>query len=346
MKTKHTSRWISILIILVVLLTSCNSPAEPKLRLAASIYVGWMPWFLAAENGTLQHNAQAHNIEIEFVRGDYIETINQFAAGGVDAVVLTNIDALALLVGSGLQTDVILIGSYSHGNDAILLRPDTPIDQIDLRLGLVKFSVSHYLLDRYQQIDPAASEGIEYVNVSDSEIAAAFAAPGSDLDGVVTWNPIVLQIEDSMDGNKIFDSSSLEREIADMLVVNRKSLVEHPEFGQALLATWFDVMQEMVGPPSDKTLSDLGQLSGTDQNGYEQQLETTLLMDGPEKAVQAIQDSNLRRTMDEFVFGFIERNSLIVDPPPLPWASYIDEQKAEIHFNDGPLIQYLDAAID
>ncbi len=327
-----------LLITATFFLQGCDlKERKTTFRFATSIYVGWMPWFLANENGILQRNAESEGINIEFIRGDYVETINQFAAGGVDAVTLTNIDAFALLIGSGVQTDVVLISSYSNGNDAIVLRNtfrDIPLNKIK-KLALVEFSVSHYLLDRFLEIHRLPYSQIEVVNVSDSEIVGAFASPDPTLNGVATWNPIVLEIEKTMQGKRIFDSSSIPFEIADMLVIRREVLKKYPRFATALLKTWFDVMKLMHGDNREKVLQKLGILSG-EKSGqlYKEQLKTTYLVDNLEKALTEIKNTKMRTTM-RLIESFVMRHRLLPTPPPRPWISYSgDTSKAYIHFND------------
>ncbi len=327
----------AVISFLIIFSYQTNVFAGTTLRIAASIYVGWMPWFLASENGMLQRNGEKEGINIKFIRGDYIETINQFAAGGAHAVVLTNMDALALLAGGGVASDVILIGSYSHGNDAILLHPGKSDTIEGKTLGLVEYSVSHYLLDRFLEIKQIPFSKVKWLNISDSEIAGAFAAPGTTLDGVITWNPVVLQIEKTMKAKRIFDSHTLEREIADMLVIRRGVLKNHPRFAHALLKTWFDIMALMKGSERNNTMDMLGKLSGADRENYKEQLRTTLLIDTPAKALQAIKDKGMEKTM-EHVHAFVERHKLMISPPPKPWVSYPgNENKALLHFNDQPL---------
>lgn len=312
----------------------------PKFKFAASIYVGWMPWFLAAEDGTLATTAESYGINIDFVRGDYIETINQFAAGGIDGVVLTNVDAQALLVSSGIKTDVILIGSFSNGNDAILLPQSIQDTNLSgKRLGLVEYSVSHYLLDRYLETQNIPLDSVHKLNVSDSEIAAAFATVGSNLDGVVTWNPIVLQIENQLKGKRLADSSIIEREIADMLVVRRSVMESNPKFAQALLATWFKMTEKMNGANKVDVYKALGQLSGGTAKQYEEQLKTTYLVDSPHKALAQMQDDKMKATMAN-VKRFVDRYHLVDGQANSEWVGFNSNSQALIRFNEQPLLSY------
>ena len=328
---------IKAFLIISIFLVGFNSAAlSNNLRLAGSIYVGWMPWFYADQEGILQKNAKLAGHEAEFVPGDYIETINQFALGGVDAVVLTNIDAMALLVGNNVETDVILIGSYSNGNDAILLKPQAGNDIVGKTLGLVEYSVSHYLLDRYLEKSNIPFGKVKWRNYSDAAIASSFIERNSELAGVVTWNPIANLIESSFKGNRLFDSASIKNEIADMLVIRRESLKKNPEFGCTLLKTWFEVTEQMNGPNKKKVYDKLGALEGGDGASYAQQLKTTTLIDSKEKALDALADKDMQGTMGH-VEAFVKRHKLLSVAPEKPWISYHGEKSAVLHFNSEAL---------
>ena len=316
--------------------------SKPTMKIASSIYVGWMPWFLAAQDGTLKKYGDLEKINIEFIEGDYIETINQFAAGSVDAVTLTNVDALALLVGTNVRSDVILIGSYSNGNDAVILKPGTSQDLIGKTVGLVEYSVSHYLLDRYLENEKIPFNQVKWINIADSEIAAAFTS--SSLEGVITWNPIVLQLEQTLNGIRFYDSRSLNKEIADMLVVRGSVLEEHPEFANALLSTWFEIVSRLKNG-DEQTFEDLGKLSGMDGKNYQKQLSTTTLIYNKEEALNAIKDSSLPQTM-KYIHQFVDRHKLLLNPPPTPWVSYDKHNPSIINFNEQPLIQFKTKALN
>ena len=316
-----------------------------ELTLASCMYVGWMPWHLAAEDGTLQRYAGEQGHTIRFVSGDYLETISQFASGEIDAVTITNIDALAFLSAKGIPADAILISSYSQGNDAILLRSEAGGDITRGPLGLAQFSVSHYLLDRYLDRQRIESDQVELRNIGDTEIAAAFADPSSDLMGIATWQPMVRRVERRLNVDRVFDSRMIEGEIADMLIVRRTVAREHPDFAQALLAAWFDVMARMRGPGRYDVLADLGRLSGTDGAEYEQQLTTTMLIKTPEVGLGYLLDPNIKTVMVE-VRAFVDRNLFATTPQPAPWVSYGADPPGLLHFDERPLQSFMDISQD
>ena len=341
----HTWRFNAFLIVVLscfLLMAEGNAAkrSDRSLRLATSIYTGWMPWFLAGEDGTLKRHASKYGLDIQVVSDDYLETIHMFIDGKADAVTLTNVDAKAFLVGEKVASDVVLISSFSHGNDAVLLRPDAAGDPTRGPLGLVEFSVSHYLLDRYLERENIAQDQVERRNISDSELSVTFESRDSELMGVVTWNPIVSQIEHRLNVVRVFDSRWIEGEIADMLVVRREVLKRYPEFAQALLKTWFEMMKRMRGPEKFQTFAALGALTGTSGEAYEKELTTTLLIRTPEVGLGYLRDPFLVQTMGH-VRAFVDRHMFIKEPPPEPWVSYPGKKPALLHFNERPLLKYM-----
>src|ERR1700709_1454323 len=108
------------------------SPAQaaPKkdFKVAWSIYVGWMPWGYAADTGIVKKWADKYGISIEVTQfNDYVESMNQYTAGAYDAVTLTNMDGLSIPAAGGVDTTAVIIGDFSNGNDAVILK-----DQADL----------------------------------------------------------------------------------------------------------------------------------------------------------------------------------------------------------------------
>jgi NitT/TauT family transport system substrate-binding protein len=315
--------------------------APRKFKLAASVYVGWVPWMHAAEKGLLKAAGLAQGVDVALVRGSYVESIEQFMAGHVDAVLMTNVDALAVLPGSGVAADAILIGSYSQGNDAVLERASKPgaaaQSLAGAEIGLVENSVSHYLLHRYLQSLKLADSAVKIVNVSDADIARVFNAPGSPLRAVVTWNPIAGDLVQRSGAKPLFDSAQTPKEVADLLVVRREVLDEHPAFGRALLKTWFDAMKQLQAPDTRAdTLAALARLSESSVDGYQAQLATTLLVHQPAAALAELRDPKLMATMQR-VEAFVRGRNIIKTPPTGTWASAEGAERKALHFNPGPL---------
>ena len=306
------------LTLLVALLAALVLPGQavagsrPKLKLAVSIYAGWMPHYFAKDAGLYKTWGDRYGLDIEVVPMDYIPSIEAYVAEQVDAVVITNMEALDMPAKGGVDTTVVLIGDYSNGNDAVLTRNIPTIEGLKgQRVMLVELSVSHYLLARALEIAGVLESSVKVVNVSDADIAPAFLAD-KNAPAVVTWNPMVLKVEQSPGVKRIFDSARTPEEILDLLVVNTKTLEAHPEFGEALAGVWYDVMRTMStpGPAADKALDEMAKRSGCTLAEYKAQLRTTAMYWTPQAAVAFAKSERLKQKMD-FVRNFCFKHGLL-----------------------------------
>ena len=110
----------SLLLALVLSLT-CFAE-KPTFTLGWSIYAGWTPYHYLNKSGILRKWADKYGITIKVQRFDYAPSLDAFVARNIDACTMTNMEALDMPAASGVPTTVVLIGDYSNGNDALLVR--------------------------------------------------------------------------------------------------------------------------------------------------------------------------------------------------------------------------------
>jgi NitT/TauT family transport system substrate-binding protein len=282
--------------------TSLATAAEKTdFKVAWSIYVGWMPWGYAADNGIVKKWADKYGITIEVTQfNDYVESMNQYTAGTYDAVTLTNMDGLSIPAAGGVDTTAVIIGDFSAGNDAVILKDKTELADIKGQpVNLVEFSVSHYLLARALESVGMSERDVNVVNTSDPDMVGAFQTP--DVTAMVTWNPMVSEIVALPGAHKVFDSAQIPGEIIDMMVANSATLKDNPNFGRALAGIWYDTMAIMTAdtPEGAAARAAMGAASGTDQAGFESQLAATKLFATPAEAVAFTDSGDLKGTMDK-----------------------------------------------
>ena len=286
--------------------------ARDKFTLAVSIYVGWMPWYYAKDSGILKKWAERYKIAIDVVEMDYIASVEAYVAGKVDAAVMANMEALAMPAKAGIDTTVLVVGDYSNGNDALLVREIPDVKGLKgTAVYLVELSVSHYLLARALEMHGVKESELQVVNISDSDIAPAFIANKSQK-AVVTWNPMVMNIEQTPGVSKIFDSSKIPGEILDLLVINTKVLNDEPRFAEALVGAWYEVMSLMSqrGPEADKAMTAMAKRSNASLNEYKAQLRTTAMFWTPEAASDYTRGTEIKEKMD-FVRNFCFQHGLL-----------------------------------
>jgi len=318
-----------------------NPLSKPQLSFAVAPQIAWMPWYLANEEKVFKHYAAKYEIQFEFISNDYQETIDKFISEDVQAIAISNIDAIAQLVRQEIEVDVILITNQSAGNDAILLpaRMDSSVHSLRGKtFGLVKYSSSHYLLDRYLIRHQIPFEDIRILGTDPVDIPAVFK--NKQVYGVVTHNPYLYQLTEAGAAKILFNSRQIPKELFDMIIIRRETLLDYPAFAQVILATWFSVMEKLQGNKRGPTLDALASLASLSRRQYEEQLATTLLNDSSIKALAAIRDRRIKKLMRHIRY-FIERHKLSGEESFTNWVSYPGRTPAIIHFNGQHLQQFV-----
>ncbi|MEM9974533.1 MAG: putative urea ABC transporter substrate-binding protein [Pseudomonadota bacterium] len=278
---------------------------KTEFRVAWSIYVGWMPWGYLEDSGIMDKWAEKYGIDVEIVQiNDYVESINQYTAGAFDGVSATNMDTLSIPAGGGVDTTALIVGDFSNGNDAVIMKGEGDLASLAGKpVNLVELSVSHYLLARaLDSVGLREADLASVINTSDADMIAAFAT--DDVEAVVTWNPLVSTILEDPNATKLFDSSDIPGEIIDLMVVNTETLAANPDFGKAMAGAWYEVMALMAAG-DEAVLTAMAEASGTDLEGYKAQLASTEMFYDPADAVAFTESPELPATMvsvAEFLF--------------------------------------------
>jgi NitT/TauT family transport system substrate-binding protein len=281
--------------------TRAHAAGKTNFKFAWTIYAGWMPWDYANQSGILKKWADKYGITIQLTQiNDYVESINQYTAGGFDACTMTNMDALTIPAAGGVDSTALIVGDYSNGNDGIVLKGKgkTLADIKGQSINLVQLSVSHYLLVRGLETVGLRERDIKVINTSDADIVGAFAAPGTT--AAVAWKPQLAQIVATPNTTEVFDSARIPGEIMDLVVVNSAALKANPNFGKALIGAWYETMTVMFGkdPRTAAALASMAKASGTNVAGYNSQLATTHMFNLPADAVAFTSSPNMLKIMD------------------------------------------------
>lgn len=287
--------------------------AKEDFKVCWSIYVGWMPWEYGDQSGIVKKWADKYDINIDVVQfNDYVESMNQYTAGEFDACTMANVDALTIPAAGGVDSTALIVGDFSNGNDAVILKDAKSLKDIKgQNVNLVELSVSHYLLARGLESVGLSEKDVKVVNTSDADLVSAFTT--KDVTSVATWNPLVSEILDMPKSTKVFDSSDISGEIIDTLIINTKTLEENPKLGKALTGAWYEIMDKMK---ADKSVREhMGKASGTDLAGYEAQLDSTKMFYDPKDAVKFVNSPALKDTM-KYVAEFSFNHGLLGEGAP------------------------------
>jgi NitT/TauT family transport system substrate-binding protein len=292
---------------LISLFAQSNLVAQkPSFTVGWSVYVGWDPYYYMAKSGILRKWADKYGINIKVQRFDYAPSLDAFVSKNIDACVMTNMETLDMPAAAGIDTTAIIVGDYSNGNDAVLVRRDLSLAQIPgKQVMLVEKTVSQYLFERAMSLNGLGDQlkKVRYLNTSDSDIAAAFLTDSSK-DVVVTWKPLVSQIAHAKGVKTVFNSSQIPGEILDLLVVRTEVLKRADgsgqKFAKAITGAWYEVMNQISkpGPETDKVLAGIAEASQDTVASYKEQLSTTHMFFTPQSGVETSSSGVLRKTMD------------------------------------------------
>ncbi len=277
-----------------------DAAAKKEFNIGWSIYAGWMPWPYAQQAGIVKKYEDKYGIKINIVQiNDYVESVNQYTAGKLDGVTVTNMDALTIPAAGGKDTTAVIIGDYSNGNDGVVSKTAKSVAALKGQtINLVELSVSHYLLARALDSANLKLSDVKTVNTGDADIVSAFATP--DAKSVVTWNPQLGEVKKVQGATEVFSSANIPGEILDLLAVDTATLKANPNLGKALAGIWYETMALMNAqtPEGAKARAAMGKLSGTDGPGFDAQLKTTFMYYTAADALKATLDPALVTTMD------------------------------------------------
>jgi len=299
---------------------------KPTFTVGWSIYAGWTPYYYMQKSGILRKWADKYGVAIKVQRFDYAPSLDAFVARNIDACTMTNMEALDMPAASGVPTTVVLIGDYSNGNDALLVRNGLQLKDLPgKKMLLVQKTVSEYLFDRAMTLNGMRDhiKRVRMINTSDADLAGAFIGDTS-VSAAVTWKPLVSQIQKQKGVNSLFNSSQIPGEILDLTVVRNDVLARSDgaggRFAKALTGAWYEVLAQMAatGPAADKVLTAIAEGQQDTLASYKEQLSTTKMFYTPRSAIDLGASADMKQKMAlvrQFVFdhGLLGNNTKSVD---------------------------------
>ena len=223
-------------------------PAAPAkaapLRVAYSDWPGWTAFEVGIQKGWFEEAG----IAVEFSWFDYLPSMEAFSAGKVDAVMVTNGDAL-VTGASGAKSKMILVTDYSNGNDKVIAKPGIKsLAQLKgKKIGLELTLVEHLLLLQGLQKNGMKQEDLELVNFKTPETPQALSS--GQVDAVAAWYPTSSQALSSVPGAKaIWTSADVPGLIYDTVAVSPQSLATRKEDWAKFVKVWYRIADFVRDP--------------------------------------------------------------------------------------------------
>lgn len=262
-----------------------SPPSGPALRIAYSDWPGWVAWEIGIQKGWFKEAG----VEVDFKWFEYVPSMEAFTAGKVDAVCVTNGDAL-VTGANGAPSVGILVNDYSNGNDMVVARPGiTKVAELKgKKVGVEVGFVSHLLLMNALKSANLTEKDIQIVNVPTDQTPQTLKS--GSVDAIVAWQPNSGQALREVPGSKaIFTSADVPGIIYDLLVVNPKSLAERRADWVKVVKVWDRIAKFIL---DEKNLDEAAKIMSArvslDPEQYKQLMKGTHFLDleGGRKVLQ------------------------------------------------------------
>lgn len=234
----------SRLVIPAVAAMSISAHAAQPLKIGYSDWPGWVAWQVAIDKGWFKEAG----VPVTFEWFDYSASMDAFSAGKIDAVTMTNGDAL-VTGAAGAKSVMILLTDYSNGNDMIIGRPgvrsikDLKGKKVAVEMGFVE----HLLLLNGLKKAGMKESDVALVNAKTNEMPQMLAS--GDVVAVGAWQPVAGQTMKSVPGAKpIYTSADEPGLIYDVLAVNPASAKQRRTDWVKIVKVWDRVVKYINDP--------------------------------------------------------------------------------------------------
>ena len=220
------------------------APVKGPLRIAFSDWPGWTAFQIGIEKGWFKDAG----VDVKFDWFEYAPSMDAFAAGKVDAVMMTVGDAL-VTGAPGPRSLAILVTDYSSGNDMIVAKRGIKDikglkgKKVGLEVGLVE----HLMLDKALEKSGMKESDVKLINIPTHQTAQSLGS--GDVDAIGAWQPNAGQALKASAGSKaIFTSANMPGLIYDLVCVSPKSLADRRDDWVKFVKVWNKIVTFVMDP--------------------------------------------------------------------------------------------------
>jgi NitT/TauT family transport system substrate-binding protein len=250
--------------------------AAAPLTVGYSDWPGWVAWQVAIDKGWLKDAG----VDVTFQWFDYSASMDAFAAGKIDSVVMTNGDTLVTGAGGGKGV-MVMLTDYSNGNDMIVGKPGikTLKELKGKKVGIEVGLVEHLLLLHGLQANGMTEKDVTLVNSKTNETPQVLAS--GQVDAIGAWQPVSGQAMKSLPGSRpVYTSAQAPGLIYDVLTVSPSSLASRKAEWVKLIKVWDRVVHYIDDPKTqDDAVKIMSARVGLTPEAYKPLLKGTKLLD-------------------------------------------------------------------
>jgi NitT/TauT family transport system substrate-binding protein len=301
-------------------------PAKAPLRVGFSDWPGWTAFEIGIQKGWFKEAG----LDVKFDWFEYAPSMEAFAAGKVDAVMMTMGDAL-VTGAPGPRSVAILVTDYSAGNDMIVAKRGIKDikglkgKKIGLEIGLVE----HLMLDKALEKAGMKESDVKLVNVPTNQTAQSLAS--GSVDAIGAWQPNANQSLKAVAGSKaVFTSADVPGLIYDLVCVSPKNLAERRADWVTFIKVWNRIAAFVLDPANkDEAVKMMAGRAGVPPEEYAAFLPGTHFL-SPEEALKRFDSNDTLDTLlgsGKVADAFNVANKVYAAAQPV--ATYIDGSLAK-----------------
>ncbi len=232
------SKLLAFLFLALMGMWSTSHAAGAPLKIAYSDWPGWVAWDIAVQKGWFKEAG----VDVELIWFEYVPSMDAYAAGKVDAVCMTNGDAL-VTGANGKPSKGILLNDFSNGNDMVVAKAGIKSikDLKGKKIGVEVGFVDHLLLLKGLETNGLQEKDVTLVNMPTNQTAQGLAS--GSVDAIAAWQPNSGQALKEVPGSAaIYTSADAPGLIYDLLYVSPESLSKHKAEWKKVATVWFKVV--------------------------------------------------------------------------------------------------------
>ena len=274
-------------------------PVALPLKIGFSDWPGWTAFEIGIQKGWFKEEG----VDVEFSWFEYAPSMEAFAAGKVDAVMMTMGDAL-VTGAPGARSVAILVTDYSNGNDMIVAKKGITSlkglkgKKVGLEIGLVE----HLMLQKGLEKAGMKESDVKLIAVPTHQTAQSLAS--GDVDAIGAWQPNAGQALKAAPGSKaILTSKDLPGLIYDLVCVSPKSLAQRRADWVKVVKVWNRIEAFVTDPAhKDEAVKMMAARAGVPPEEYAQFLPGTRFL-SPEEALARFDNTSPKKDPLESLYG-------------------------------------------
>ena len=249
--------------------------SEKRLTIGYSDWPGWVAWEIGIKKGWFAE--EGVNVQFEWM--DYVASMEAYGAGKLDAVTMTNGDAL--VTGATAKPSVcVVINDFSNGNDMLIAKPgiNSVKDLKGKKVALEEGFVPHLLVLKALEANGMSDADITIVNTPTNDTPQVLKS--DDISAICAWQPSSGAALKQVAGSKpIYTSRDVPGLIYDGLFVTEYSLKYRRDDWVKVVKVWYRIVDYIKDEGNtDDVLSILSARVNVKPDEYEPFLDGTYIL--------------------------------------------------------------------